>query len=373
VAICFVGIGGEDLATQNTDALRYLALINTARSGELSSKGTYELFGAVAQQCLSVIASGKKFVNMRSLLSTFEKIRYVDRPTLELIVNGLLHLGYIRRDGIKNQFGPADRLHKLVKAMRIYGNFPIESHKVKLFNGDQELGNVPLFNFGRRIGVGSHVTFRAQRWKIRKITPLDFPEVVEMERYEGKVPCEKFHYKGAGIGFETFLNEKMWGMIHENDFPSELLIGDELRKTVTEARDSVRSMCKIREIPYCAVRRGNRELHFRYYTFGGALVNRAVGLITEQEDYEEDDLWLDVHSPIDWKTLPTKPDDYEPIFEKMFRQSADQSIFQLMLPLELQIREYTQEWLKDDAVRQVLSRLASSTPVEISLQNWPFG
>ena len=56
----------------------------------------------------------------------------------------------------------------------------------------------------------------------------------------------------------------------------------------------------------------------------------------------------------------------------MFRESEDQSIFQKMLPLELQVREYVQEWLKDDAVRQVLSRLASSTPVEVSLEEWPF-
>jgi ATP-dependent Lhr-like helicase len=175
-----------------------------------------------------------------------------------------------------------------------------------------------------------------------------------------------------GIGFETFLNDKMWETIHGEDFPEKLFTGGDLRKTVTQARDSARKMCKIDEIPCCLVGKGNDELNFRYYTFGGLLVNRAVGLITKQKDFQESDLWLDVHSTIDWKVLPRNPHDYRPIFENMFRPSADQSIFQKMLPEELQVREYTQEWLKDDAIRQVLSRLASSAPVDVSLEDWPF-
>lgn len=371
VAICFVGLNGEDLEICRTDALRYLALIGAARKGELSSRGTYELFGAIAQQCLSVIAARKEFVSIKSLLSTFEKVRYLDRPTLELIVNELMDRGYLKRDGIRNMYGPAGELHKLVNAMRIYGNFPVKAQEVKLFHGDKELGDVPLFNFGRTIGLGSYVIFKAEKWKILKITPRDLPQFVDVEPYTGKEECETFQYKGRGIGFETFLNEKMWEMIHGEDFPGNLLVGEELRETVTDARESVRSMCKIDEIPYCFLGGRPKEVKFRYFTFGGKLVNRAVRLITDPEG-KEGDLWLDVHSRIDWKKLPTNPEDYESIFEKMFRQSPDQSIFQLRLPLDLQIREYTQEWLKDDAVRRVLSRLASSTPVEVSLEEWPF-
>lgn len=375
VAICFLGLFGLRVGaplTPNTEALRYLALIGAARSGELSSRRTYELFGAVAQQCLSVIAARKEFVSMNSLMSTFEKIPHVNRPTLDLIVNGLMDAGYLRREGIKNKYGPTDKLHNLVKARLIYGNFPVKARTVELLHGSEDLGEVPQFNL-EKIGVGDCIVFAARKWKILKITPRIDPEVVEVEPYEGKDECESFQYQGMGIGFETFLNEKMWGMIHGEDFHEELLVGGELRKTVTEARDAVRTMCKINEIPYCSLEDGDQNVNFRYYTFGGALVNRAVAMITDQQDFEANDLWLDVHSAIDWKGLPTNPEDYEPIFERMFLPSADQSFFQKKLPRELQVREYVQEWLKDDAVRQVLSRLASSNSVEIRLEDWPFG
>lgn len=371
VAICFVGMEGEDLASQNTNALRYLALISAARKGELSSRGTYELFGAVAQQCLSVIASREEFVSIKSLMDTFEKIRYLNRASLELIVTNLVDLGYLRQQEGKKKYGPTDDLHKLVKARRIYGNFPAGTRMVKLLHGVNVLGEVPQFNL-EKIGEGSLILFAARKWKISKITPSTDPEVVEVEPYDGKEPYQSFQYRGMGIGFETFLNDKMWETIHGEDFPERLFTGGELRKTVTQARDSARNMCKIDEIPCCAVGKGNDELNFRYYTFGGLLINRALGLITKQKDFQESDLCLDVHSPIDWKVLPSNPHDYRLIFENMFRPSADQSIFQKMLPEELQVREYTQEWLKDDAIRQVLSRLASSAPVDVSLGDWPF-
>ena len=370
VAICFVGLGGEDLFTQFTNALRYLALIQTARSGELSSKGSYDLFGAVAQQCLSVIASRKEFVSLGDLKRIFEKIRYLDKSTLESIINELIHLDYLQQDGIRKRYGPTDKLHKLVKAQRIYGNFPLKGAEVTLYDGDKELGYVPLFNLQKH-GVGSRLTFRAKKWAIVKITPLVFPKIVEVEPYAGKDECVSFEYGGEGIVFETFLNQKMWEMIHEEEFSSDELADKDFRKRVMEARESVRRVCKIDQIPYCVFEYEDSKI-YRYYTFAGKRVNRAIALITRQEKPRLDELWLDVQSRINWKKLPRNPEDYEPVFGNMFRKSDDQSIFQLMLPMELQIREYTQEWLKDDAVRQVLSRLASSDSVEVSLQNWPF-
>ena len=39
--------------------------------------------------------------------------------------------------------------------------------------------------------------------------------------------------------------------------------------------------------------------------------------------------------------------EYESLFESMFHPSSDQSILQQMLPADLQVREYVQEWLKE--------------------------
>jgi len=103
------------------------------------------------------------------------------------------------------------------------------------------------------------------------------------------------------------------------------------------------------------------------------LVNEAVALISGQTDSKAGDHWLQVNEPIDWKSLPTDPADYEPEFESMFHPSMDQSIFQQMLPPDLQVREYVQEWLKDEAVPRGLSRLAAATPVSLPPDVWPCG
>jgi len=44
----------------------------------------------------------------------------------------------------------------------------------------------------------------------------------------------------------------------------------------------------------------------------------------------------------------------------------EQSIFQRELPLQLQLHEFLQPWLKDDDVPNILKRLATAEPVEIS-------
>ena len=110
-----------------------------------------------------------------------------------------------------------------------------------------------------------------------------------------------------------------------------------------------------------------------YYTFAGALVNEAVALVSGHTDFKAGDHWLEVNTPIEWGSIPTDPAKYEPMFESMFHPSMEQSIFQLMLPPNLQVREYVQEWLKDQSVPRVLSRLASARPVDVPPEEvWPF-
>ncbi len=56
---------------------------------------------------------------------------------------------------------------------------------------------------------------------------------------------------------------------------------------------------------------------------------------------------------------------FESAFHLLFEQTSDQSIYQAQLPAELQLREYLQEWLRDETIAVVLSRLVNSTPVQV--------
>lgn len=100
------------------------------------------------------------------------------------------------------------------------------------------------------------------------------------------------------------------------------------------------------------------------------MVNKAVALITRQLEYKADDNSLLVTSPIDWKSIPTDPQAYEPIFHLLFEVSSEQSIYQTLLPSELQLREFVQDWLRDETVSDVLTRLVRSRLIKIESNMW---
>jgi ATP-dependent helicase Lhr and Lhr-like helicase len=115
------------------EALRYIALIDSAQKGELPSQHRYELFGAVAQQCLSVIASRKgKYTSLKDLAKLFDHLGYVEEATLKSILDSLVKRSYLKEHGFKTAYGAGEALHKLVAEKRIYGNFPADLQMVKL-------------------------------------------------------------------------------------------------------------------------------------------------------------------------------------------------------------------------------------------------
>jgi ATP-dependent Lhr-like helicase len=82
--------------------------------------------------------------------------------------------------------------------------------------------------------------------------------------------------------------------------------------------------------------------------------------------FEADDFSLLVSSPIEWSSIPNHPRDYERYFHLLFEPSSEQSIYQQQLPKDLQLREYLQDWLKDETIPIVLGRLSSARTVQVS-------
>lgn len=121
---------------------------------------------------------------------------------------------------------------------------------------------------------------------------------------------------------------------------------------------SLRQVCSFRQIPFSRPPEG-----IRYYTFGGYIVNRAIGLFSGKPGFKADDVSLLVPSPIDWSSIPGSPLDYEEFFPLLFEATAAQSIYQKHLPLELQEREYLQAWLKDTSIPRILARLRDAEGV----------
>jgi ATP-dependent Lhr-like helicase len=118
------------------DALRFVALIDAARKAELPVRAPYDLFGAVVQQCLSVIASdGGRFTRVADLCELVNHKAYLERGVLDSVLAELAGAGYLQRHGFKNRYGADELLHQLVDYRMIYGNYGAGSQTIEVCYG----------------------------------------------------------------------------------------------------------------------------------------------------------------------------------------------------------------------------------------------
>jgi len=357
--ICLV----PDTATHPTgDALRFLALLDAAQKGELPIRKPYELFGAVAQQCLSIIASDKgRFTRIADLAKIFEHHAHLERPVVEAVLAGLADRGYLQRHGFQNKYGANDALYELVDYRLIYGNFSASSQTIEVNHGAKVLGEIPVINLFK-VRPRSIIRFAGRRWQVAQVTL----ERIAVEPTTLSGAAIDIIYPGAGLGFDAFLTDRIWDIIHRDDHLVNY-VAPSWRSAVATARHRVREVCTLSQIPFTRSIDG-----IRYFTFGGYLVNKAVALITRQSDYEIDDISLRTAVPVAWNTIPTAPQAYSAVYSNLFEATSEQSLYQTLLPADLQQLEFLEEWMKDETTAKVLQRLAESEPVQVGLGILPF-
>ncbi|KSV17092.1 hypothetical protein CY91_04690 [Dehalococcoides mccartyi] len=353
-AICLIP---DDSSAVTLDAMRFVALIDTARKGQLPIRAPYELFGAIGQQVLSVIASdGGRFTRIADLCELVSHKLYINRDAVENVLAELASNGFLQRHGFKNQYGAEEALHKLVDMKLIYGNFGVGSQSVDVYYGSKCLGEVPAINL-MRLRNGTEVRFAGKTWQVQKFSR----DGIHVHPCRSTSSVIDFSYGGKGIETGVFIPEQVWRFIHSPESADDLLT-KELRPEVTSFRENVRSLCSYEQIPF------RRTVHgICYYTFGGYLVNKAIGLASNKPGFRADDIALLVPSPIDWSAIPKQPYDYQEFFPQLFEGSSEQSIYQQLLPIDLQQREYLQEWLKDETIPRILARLNESEPKLIEM------
>lgn len=344
-----------DTPDDTLTALRFVALIDAAREGAIPVRTPYDLFGAAAQQCLNVIASeGGRYMRVADLCSYTRHKDYLDRSTMDSILADLADSNYLQRHGYKNRYGACDKLHRLVDYRMIYGNFPVESEKVEVRYGSKPLGVVPSINL-LRLRVGDVVRFASRQWRICGLSLRGIlVEPVEQQRH-----AVDFKYMGNAPGFDAFLTDRLWTILIGADAPYAVL-GSTMRDRVIQLRDSLIKASDRGVIPCSRASRG-----VTYLTFAGSLVNRAIALITRQPEYDAGDIALTVTESIQWDTIPTDPQEYESVFPLLFEPSVSQTLFQTLLPHPLQLREFIQDWLRDEAIHLVLARLATSIALTV--------
>jgi len=342
----------DDSPAVALDAMRFVALVDAAQKGDLPNSAPYELFGAVGQQFLSIIASDEgRYTRIADLCELVNHKNYLNRDKVEIILSELAANGFLQRHGYKNRYGADEQLFSLVDMKLIYGNFPVGSQTVDVFHGSMRLGEVPAINL-IRLRNGIVVRFAGKCWRVQKVSR----DGVHVQPARPTSNMVDFSYEGAGIHTGPFLADRVWHLIHSSQF-EEYLLTKELKPRVAHFIECIRKSCSYQQIPYQRTAEG-----IHYYTFGGHLVNKAIGLASRKPGFRAGDISLLVPSPIDWATIPRKPSEYREFFHLLFEASSEQSIYQQQLPTDLQRWEYLQEWLNDETIPRILERLTKGEP-----------
>lgn len=349
--VCFIP---DDCEEPVREALTFLALLDAARKGDLPQRSAFHLFGAFGQQSMSSIAAANGgFTRLLDLLEPIESCGYCDRDTLEALLDELVGAEFLERHGFKRRYGAADGLWRLVDLRMIWGNFPIGSSTIELRHGARVLGDVPVINL-MRLKPGSVVPFAGQRYRVRAIKR----DGVEMEP-AGRAPVTvELRFGGGKPGIDVFLANRMWEVLAAGSWDCEAL-GGAMGTKIEALGKAVAGWASRDEIPYI---RADGQYH--YFTFAGRIVNRTLADALGDDDAEADDLVIKSNRLMCFEKVPAEPNALLESLDRVFEGTSDRSLYQSLLPLELQIEEFRQPWLRDRTVPAVLERVRRSNGVE---------
>jgi ATP-dependent Lhr-like helicase len=279
---------------------------------------------------------------------------HLERAAVESILDELGARGYLQRHGFKNMYGADQRAYRLVDYRQIYGNLPAGETMVEVRHGSRVLGEVPAANIFF-LDRGAFVRFAGRVWRIQKLSP----EVIELEPAEQHGPVQDFRYFSRGVRLDPFVTGRMWDLLHSDSWPPGLFT-QALAERMNEVKRAFGAACGPHQLPYVRTPEG-----YRYLTFAGDLVNRAIAAYARDPQIEVDAISLKTCLPISWSSIPTDPASYLSVLDDAFRDKGEQSLFQVLLPEELQRREKMQQWTRDVHICEVLERLRASQPVRV--------
>jgi ATP-dependent Lhr-like helicase len=315
----------------------------------------YRLYGAAGQQFLSIIGSlNGSYTRVADLHNCVKDLPHIGRDTVEDILSEYAYKGVLKHHGFKNRYGGDEDLYKLIDYRLIHGNFPQGSKAICLKRGSQILGEVPAINL-LRLKKNQMVRFVGKTWRISDITN----DGIDLIPAKGNKDVYDFIYPSRSRMLDPFLVKEIWNIIHNGDI-DKFKIQEQLRRILEQRIMNIRALCVQLSIPYV---RKNR--YYRYFTFGGLLVNRAIGLITKQIDFQATDFYLQVPIEIVFNDIPVDPEMYELIFDTLFIPDFEQTIYQTLLPRDIQVREFLQSWLCDQSIKENLERLKDSQTIEV--------
>ena len=350
-AICLVADGPAE-----REALFFATMVDLARQGRLPARRPERLYGGL-RTGLSIIQERKGgFTRIADLSSQVAFADHVDRGATEAILAELASHELLQKHGFKNQYGANDGLWGLCDQGIIWGNYPLGSQTIDVSHGRHILGSIPRTNL-LRLRRGITFRFGGRRWRICEIDSTS----IQVEPTTSKANGIELTYGGSGQkGMDTFLSRRLWSVL--------FLLTEEQsameRRTwarVAPKLAAIRSACTVSSLPWSRTVTG-----FRYYTFGGVELNQVLVSLVAQPGASAVDTWIEAPNKIDWDSLELDRQKLLPHAREAFTASDEQTFYQQMLPVNLQIEEWLEGWLKNDDINDALAALSQAGPVEVS-------
>jgi ATP-dependent Lhr-like helicase len=328
----------------------FSAMLGLAAEGRIPDQAPFELFGAVAQQCLiSLLQHQGAFTMIRDILDQVAYRPDLTRELIESILAELSSHGLIQRHDYKNRYGAADGLWDLCDKNIQWGNFPLGSQTIDLVKGGRIIGSIPRANL-MRLGRGSVFRFGGSRYRVSALVENQ----LRVETATGKGGEVSLIYGSQGKGgVSSFVANALWSWIFGISESTAFMQKAEWNR-VAPVLEPIRANLCLTDLPFAE--EGGK---IRYYTFGGETLNRVL-LSFFGLPGESCGLSILLPAEVDWSRVPTTCEALSNAAAQSFASSNQQTIFQQFLPVDLQRREWMEAWLNDRDAQKALERLARS-------------
>lgn len=352
--VCLAPPESESGTSHFVSVLHFEALISQVLSGRTDREGGLDIYGACLQQILSVISEHSgAFVRVGDLTELFSPWPHLDRDTIEEMLADMAEQDLIQSHGFQNRYGAEIGLHNLRDRRQIWGNFPLEDNEIKVVQSGKELASIPEANLAK-IRKGTVIQILGRRWLVKQIR-RDSIEVIPSQVNTGL----EIKYKGPMAPLDPTNLEEMLRLIDSPPLTPAMN-----QRTALMFRDGITKLGPCVGMERIGV---SKEIHgYSYLTFAGEVMNEVIARWAKVDDFRVDDLMIMSARPIDFDTLPDDLNELASDAEVALERISSLSIFQMLLPRRLLVRELIGIWLHTPVFTRTLSRLKHAEIVPLT-------
>jgi ATP-dependent Lhr-like helicase len=336
------------------DQVGFQALRSQVEGDHVDSTTAFELYGAAAQQLVSVIHAGKGgFVGINSLARVTAPWPHLERDTVLSILDELVAEGVLERHPVHRRYGAGEGLWDLEERLQIWSNMPWASRDIEVRHGSASLGSIPGSNL-ISAREGEVFVFASRRW-----------EVVGVDREGLKVksstsaPTIKIRYDRRKPSLDPAVGDRI----------RQLLVDGDVGRDIHPAAARVQLVAELEPLRQFAIPEvlpvALRKSQHVYLTFAGSMCNSVVAHWATDGEATATEFMITSPNVLMLEGLPTDPNQLIGHLDGFSVPDENLSPFQQALPVDLRRRELLNEWQRQPVHARLLSRLANARQVRM--------